>query len=146
MKNVIKGLFAFFVCLLLLNSTALAADGIMPTSSAYIFGTHANMKAGNNGELNISFWISSPAIMSELGASSIDIYENNGHSTRWIDSIYVSDRGNEKMLGSGTYHSCDLIYQGTIGYEYYAKIHFTASDNTGGDTITKTTPTATAKS
>lgn len=145
MKNIIKRVFTLFICLLMLNCTAFASDNISPQSSEYIFGTHANMKAGNNGELIISFWVSSPATMTTLGASSIDIYCGHGLSAMWIDTIYASDPTDEEMLGNGTYHSCDVTYQGTIGYEYYAKIHFVASNNTGGDSITRTTPSVIAK-
>ena len=145
MKNILKSAFIVFICLLMLSCTAFASNNILPLSSEYIFGKHANMKAGSNGELIISFWVSSPAIMTTLGASSIDIYNGSGPSAIWIDTIYASDPDCEKMLGSGTYHSCDIIYQGTVGREYYAKIHFVASDNTGGDSITKATPSVIAK-
>lgn len=145
MKKHLSSLAFFLVCLLLLNTVAFAADSISPQSSAYIFGTHANMTAESNGNMKISFWVSSPAGMTKLGASSIDIYENNGQTTKWVKTIYATDEGYEHMMGSGTYHGSNVTYKGTIGYKYSAKVHLTASDNTGGDTITRTSPEVTAK-
>lgn len=145
MKRTPKIIVLFLASLCALSITAFAAEGVMPFSSSYIFGIHSNIVAGKNGSLTISFRLNSPAPMTELGASSIDIYENNGQTTKLVKTVYATDDGYSYLLGSGTYHSGNITYSGTIGYKYYAKVHFTASDNTGGDTATSTSPTVTAK-
>lgn len=145
MKKVLKGFVPVFVCLLLLTSTAFADGGIEPRASSYIFGKYANIYAESNGKLKITFWVSSPTPMTTLGASAIDIYEDNGSSTRLIDTIYATDPECSHMLGSGTYHGSNITYEGTVGYKYYAEVHLTASNSTGGDTIKYPSPTVTAK-
>lgn len=145
MNKPLRNVAFLFACLFLLNTTAFAVDEISPQSSAYIFGTSTNMVAGRNGNMTISFAVSSPTAMTELGASSIDIYEVNGRSTTLVETVYSSDPNRENMLGNGTYHSSNITYTGIIGYAYYAEVHFTARNSTGGDNITKTTPTVTAK-
>ena len=77
-------------------------------------------------------------------SASIEIYENNGRTTKLVDTIYATDRGYEHMLGSGTYHASNITYDGTIGYQYYVKVHFTASNSNGGDTATSTSRAVTA--
>lgn len=144
MKKTFNILLLLVAALFLLSTTASAVEEISPQSSDYIFGTYANITAGSNGDLIISFGVTGTAGMTELGASSIDIYENNGRTTTWIHTIYPTDPGCENMLGSGTYHRSDVTYTGTIGYKYYARVHLSASNSNGGDTITKTTPTVTA--
>lgn len=144
MKKLLKKFAFCLACLFLLNTTVFAAEEIMPLSSSYIFGTFSDIITESNGKLLITFHLNSPAPMTELGASSIDIYENNGRSTKLVATIYATDKGYEHMMGSGTYHGSNITYDGTIGYQYYVKVHFTASNSTGGDTVTSTSPTVTA--
>ena len=145
MKKILRNLAFVFACLLLLTSTAFANGNIESRASSYIFGKYANIYAESNGCLKITFWVSSPAPMTELGASAIDIYENDGRSTRLIETVYATDPGYSHMMGSGTYHGSNIIYEGTVGYKYYAEVHLTASDSTGGDTVKHPSPTVTAK-
>ncbi len=145
MRKFLRNLVFILGCLFLMSTIAFASENIMPLASNYIFGTNADIIAGNKGELTISFHLGSPAPMTELGASSIDIYENNGKTTRWVKTVYSTDEGYENMMGSGMYYGSNITYTGTIGYDYYAKIHFVARNSSGGDTVTSTTPTVTAK-
>lgn len=146
MQKVSRSLAVILACLLLLNTTAttFASDDIMPLASRYIAGTHSDIIPQSGGKLLITFWVSSPAPMTKLGAASIDVYENNGTGARWVKTILPTDPGCANMLGSGTYHGSNVTYTGTPGYKYYAKVHLTARNSTGFDTITSTTPTVTA--
>ncbi len=83
--------------------------------------------------------------MTELGASAIDIYEDNRRFTKLVETVYATDPGYSHMVGSGTSHGSNITYEGTVGYKYYAEVHLTASDNTGGDTIKYASPTVTAQ-
>lgn len=144
MRKILKNLALVLGCVLLLNTTVFASEGIMPQSSAYIFGTYSDIIPESGGKLLITFHVNSPAPMTKLGASSIQIYENDGQSIKWVKTIYATDPGYSNMMGSGTYHGSNITYTGTPGYKYYAKVHLTARDSTGFDTITSTTPTVTA--
>ena len=145
MRKILKNMAIGFACLLLLSTSALAAENFSPLSSSYIYGTFSDIIPESNGKLLITFHLNSPAPMTTLGASSIDIYENNGHTTKLVDTIYATDSGYEHMMGDGTYHASNITFGGTVGYQYYAKVHLTASDSSGEDTATSTSPTVTAK-
>jgi len=145
MKKVLKIFACALACLLLITSTAFADGNPAPQSSEYIFGTYANITAGNNGSLTITFRVTSTGPMTELGASAIDIYENSGRSFKLIDTIYPTNPDYSNMMGNGTYHGSNITYTGTIGYKYYADVHLTAKNSTGSDTIIESTPTVTAK-
>lgn len=145
MKKTLKNTAVVLACLLLLSTSALAAENIKPLSSSYIYGTFSDIIPENNGKLLITFHLNSPAPMTTLGASSIDIYENNGRTTKLVDTVYATDPGYEHMMGDGTYHASNITFDGTVGYRYYVKVHFTAKDSSGGDTVISTSPTVTAK-
>lgn len=144
MRRIFKKIALVLACILLLCSTVSASDDIMPLSSAYIFGTYSDIIPESGGRLLITFHLNSPAPMTTLGASSIDIYENNGQGARWIKTIYSTDPGYSNMIGSGMYYGSNITYTGKPGYKYYAKVHLTARNSTGFDTITSTTPVVTA--
>ena len=144
MRKLLKKFVTGFVCLFLLSTTVFAAEEILPVSSSFIYGIFSDIIAESDGQLLITFHLNSPAPMTELGTSSIEIYENNGRTTKLVDTIYATDRGYEHMLGSGTYHASNITYDGTIGYQYYVKVHFTASNSNGGDTATSTSRAVTA--
>ncbi len=145
MRKVLRNAVLVLSCLLLMTTIAFASEGIIPTASNYIFGTNAGITPESNGELIISFHLGSPSPMTELGASSIDIYEDNGRTTRCVKTVYSTDKGYEDMMGSGMYYGSNIRYTGTIGYDYYAKVHFVARNSSGGDAVTSTTTTVTAK-
>lgn len=145
MRKVLRNIALVIGCLFLMSTIAFASEGISPIASNYIFGTTAGIVPESNGKLIISFHLGSPSPMTELGASSIDIYEDNGKTTKCVKTVYSTDKGYEDMIGSGMYYGSNISYIGTIGYNYYAKVHFVARDNLGGDAVTLTTTTVTAK-
>jgi len=145
MRKILSNMGTALLILLLLNTPVLACDQIVPLASDYISGTYSNIFAGSNGNLTISFRITSPGPMTKLGATSIDIYENNGRTTKLVDTVYATDAGYENMMGTGISHASNITFSGTVGYQYYAKVHLTASNSNGGETTTSISPTVTAK-
>ncbi len=146
MKNFAKKLSLILVCVFFLNTTAFAAETNMGRSSSYIMGSHAGIQAERNGTLVISFHVSSFSVVSEIGAISIEIYEDNGHTTRCVATYNSSDANYSGMIATDrSIHSGSVTYSGTAGYEYYAKAYLTANDHKGGDTVIETSTTVLAK-
>lgn len=145
MRKISSNFGTALLILLLLTTPVFAFDQTMPLASDYIAGTYSNISAGSNGNLTISFRVTSPGSMTKLGATSIEIYENNGRTTKLVDTVYATDAGYENMMGTGTSHASNITYDGTVGYQYYAKVHLTASNSNGGETTTSISPTVTAK-
>ena len=75
-------------CLILLTTSAVAeSEPISPHASEYINGTSADIVAESNGHLRIYFSVGATDIMSELGATVIYVYENDGNSTRVVATL-----------------------------------------------------------
>lgn len=146
MKKFSKVIAAMLACIFLLSTTAFAAETHNARSSAYIFNTYAEMTAGRSGKLTISFSVTGMDVMSQLGASTIKLYEDNGTSVELVKTYRYTDLGYSAMMGyNKIQHSGTVSYSGTIGYKYYAEVYLTAKDSTGSDTVTELTSTVTAK-
>ncbi len=146
MKRIARLFPIILICLLLLSMTAFASELISPRSSLYISGSDAEITAKSNGNLTISFWISGNDIMSEIGATSIDLYEDNGNSTRLIKTYLASKPEYSHLMGANkVVHRSDVTYSGTVGYKYYAEVHLIAGNSSGSDSIVEIAPSVTAK-
>lgn len=133
-------------CLLMLSTTVFASEPESPQASAYITGTSASVVAGNNGDLTIYFSVGSPKIMTELGATAIFLYENDGKDTTLAATFRCTDKEYSYFMAENAgFHGHNVTYKGTVGYKYYATVYLMARDNTGSDTIAHTTRTVTAK-
>ena len=146
MKKFFRGLAFCLVCLFLLNTSAFAMEQSSQRASKYIMGTNATITTGSGGSLTISFSISSPGIMTKIGATTVYLYEDNGNSTKLVAPYRSSDKDYAYFMTENSgYHGANVTYTGTVGYKYYAKIYLTAGDSTGSDTVIHTTSTVTAK-
>lgn len=146
MKRLLRGLILIFACVFLFSTTTFASDAILPQSSSYIMGTSADIITGSNGKLTISFSISSYWKMSEIGATSVELYENTGHSTRCVATYNYTDPKYSYIMGKGEgIHAEEVTYDGTVGYKYYAKAYLKACDQFGGDSVVEISSTVTAK-
>lgn len=149
MKKCLRWLSLVLICLFTLNTvntTVFASESISPKSSLYIIGSDAEIIPQSNGKLTISFWITGTNVMSEIGATSIDLYEDNGHSTSLIKTYRYTDLGYSHLMGTGKLsHRSEVTYNGTVGYRYYAEVHLTARDSSGSDSIIEIAPLVTAK-
>ena len=84
--------------------------------------------------------------MSELGATTIYLYEDDGNSTRLAKTYRSTDPNYPNMMAQNTfYHGSNVIYDGIAGYKYYASVHFKAGDSTGSDTTVGQTYVVTAQ-
>ena len=147
MKKNLRGFAFAMACLILLTTSAVAeSEPISPHASEYINGTSADIVAESNGHLRIYFSVGATDIMSELGATVIYVYENDGNSTRVVATLRCTqDEYSYFMAENTAFHGGNVVYKGIVGYKYYAKVYLKAGDSTGSDTLTHTTATVTAK-
>lgn len=144
MKKSLRWISCVLACVFILSTTVFASES--PNASAYITGTSASIVAGSNGNLTIYFSVGSPDIMTELGATMIYLYENNGKTTTVAKIFRCTDDGYSYFMAQdAVFHGDNVTYKGTVGYQYYATVYLMARDNTGSDTIAHTTRTVTAK-
>lgn len=146
MKKTLRYLVLILICLFALNTTVLASETISPQSSLYIIGSDAEIIPLGNGKISITFWITGTNEMSKIGATSIDLYEDNGQSTTLVKTYRATNLEYSHLMGSNKLsHSSEVTFSGTAGYKYYAKVHLTAKNSSGSDSIVEVAPSVTAK-
>lgn len=145
LQELSKRTFILFCCFMLLSMTAFANDYDISRTNSYITRTRATIDVLGDGELSIGFNISGKGKMDEIGATTIYLYENNGHTTRIAETFRHTDPGYGYLMGTDAYyHSGNVSYSGTSGYTYYATVEFWAENSTGGDSTSYTTLVVTA--
>lgn len=149
MKRKLFHIAALFLSVLILCTTiapVFAGDSdseISTQASKYINAYSAYVEAGStSGSLNVQFNITATGKMTSLGASKIQIYNSSGTC---VKTFYATSTTG--MLASNRYsYASSVTYTGaTSGAKYYAIVTFKASDSTGGDSGTYTTPYGKAK-
>ena len=134
MKKVLRRLLLIVLCLSFLTVPSFAAS---PRSSEYIMGTNAGINYKGNGKIEVAFMISATSVMTDIGASLIELYEWNddGYSAKRVATYRYTDPGYSNMMGhnDGIYSSY-VTYNGTEGRKYYARVHLMAGNSSGSDT------------
>lgn len=144
-NKLLKYFSCILTCCILLQTAASATEAIEPQASLYIAGTHVNIAANSNGELTISFSVSCLDEMTEVEATTIYLYEDNGNTKKCVKTYRYTDKEYKYILAKNTvYYGSNVSYNGTIGYDYYATIYLKAGNSTGSDTVVSTTRTVTA--
>jgi len=146
MKKFLRTIAFTLVGLFVLNTVAFASEWKSVRSSSYISNTSAEITAKADCQLRISFSIQGTGRMSELGATTIYLYEDDGRSSKLVKTYRSSDPNYSDMMANNAfYHGSNVTYSGVAGYKYYASVHFKAGDSTGSDTTVGKTQTVTAK-
>lgn len=146
MKRFLKYISFVLACTFLFSTTVFASSSIVPQASSYIMGTSADIIPESNGHLVITFTISTYGKMDEIGATSIELYENTGSSTSCVATYSSTNRDYSYIMGKGEgIHAEEVTYDGTVGYKYYAKVYLKACDQYGGDSVVEISPTVTAR-
>ena len=106
------------------------------TSSAYIGATGAYITRSGD-DVNVYFTIVGRGIMTEIGASKIYLYEQNGNAWSKVytfdssDPNYTSDMLSYNAGAKGSH----VTYPGDSSKNYYATVYFYAANANGSDTI-----------
>lgn len=132
-KRIICGILA--VCLI----SALTCTVAFARSSAYLDSYRATVTPKSEGKMVVTVDVSGVGMMTEIGASTIYIYEskNNKDFTKVATYNYEDY---PKMMGSGmSYYKDAATYYGTPGYYYFASVYCYAANANGSDERNYTT-------
>lgn len=134
MKNMIKRVIAVaMVCVMAFGSAALAAE----RASYYISYKGGGITPTGGGNMRIVFSVTATGMMDELGAYSINIYNDD---ETWEDVIYYTDPGCSDMMTTDDYSwDGEVYWEGVSGESYYAVITFYAKNSSGDDYRSYTT-------
>jgi len=158
MKNTYKKATRFiasFLAMMLIISTFAPAGGayynnidvndefcipVTIDASHYISAYSAGMSAGSNGNLIITYSITAPRRMTEIGSTRIEIFENG-----IFIKAYVHTSTSGMMIKDMFTHAGTIIHKGVVGRSYRATVHYKSGDNTGFDTRSLQTITVIAR-
>lgn len=123
---------AIIMAVAMLLSTAAFADAESVRASKFISYTSAGVIAEGNGVISIEFLVAGTEPMTEIGACTIMLYENDS----LIKTFKYTDVGYEDMMGYGvTVYGSSVAYKGVPGREYYAVVTFYAMNDNGSAKI-----------
>lgn len=126
-----------FSLILILTMMLCTASFASQNSSAYISSTSAYItKSGN--EIKVYFTIVGRGLMTEIGASEIYLYEQNGNTWSLVCTFDAADSDyTSSMLSyNSNAKSSHITYdQGSSSKNYYAIVYFYAANANGSDTI-----------
>lgn len=132
-KRILCGFFS--VCLL----STLLCNAVSTRSSDYLDDYGASITPISDGKMVVTVEVSGVGRMTQLGATTIYIYESvdNKSFTRVATYEYEDY---PKMMGSGKYYCEDAVtHSGTPGYYYFASVYCYAANAKGSDEKNYTT-------
>lgn len=132
-KRVLCGFFA--ICLL----STLLCSAASARSSDYIDDYRAVVTPISGGKMVVTVDVSGVGRMTQIGATTIYIYEStdNKYFTRVATYEYEDY---PEMMGSGTFYCEDAVtYPGTPGNYYFASVYCYAANAKGSDEKNYTT-------
>ncbi len=115
-------------------------------SSAYLSSYGASVTAKSGGKMVVTVDVSGRGPMTQIGATTIYIYESADNRSFTRVATYNYEDYPE-MMGSGTvYYEDPVTYYGKIGYYYYASVYCYAAKDGGSDEKNYTTTAVQARS
>ena len=143
MKRILKRLFASMLAICMISS--LLCVGASARSSDYLDSYRAIITPTGNKELVITVDVDALGNMTEIGATTIYLYESSNGTSFTRIKTYSSD-DYSFMLGTGRHFYEDLFtYTGVAGRQYYVKAFCYAGDSTGSDEKLYISSTVTCK-
>lgn len=132
-KRMICGILA--VCML----SALSCTTALARSSAYLNSYRAVVTAKSGGKMVVTVDVTGVGTMTEIGATTIYIYESEDNKSFTRVATYEHTDYPE-MMGAGThYYEDPVTYSGTPGYYYFASVYCYAANANGSDEKNYTT-------
>lgn len=132
-KRILCGIFA--VCML----STLLCSAASARSSAYLDGYGASITPISGGKIVVTVDVSGVGRMTQIGATTIYIYESKDNKSFSIVATYNYEDYPE-MMGSGTqYYEDPVTYSGTPRYYYFASVYCYAANANGSDEKNYTT-------
>lgn len=137
--------FLTLVMAMCVSSVAAVTNGAR--SSLYLDCYRAWLAPQSGGKIAVAVDVQAVTTMDEVGASVIEIFESDDGGKTW-DSVRMYFKSlNPEMVVKRDYLYYDdpIVYQGTIGKQYFACVTAYAADHTGYDEKEYNTAIVTAR-
>lgn len=137
MKHLGKRVVCAILVICLLSS--LLCTMAFARSSAYLDTYCATVTPKSGGKVVVTVSVSGVGRMTEIGATTIYIYESSDNKSFTKVATYDYEDYPE-MMGSGTFYYEDPVtYSGKVGYYYFASVYCYAAKDGGSDEKNYTT-------
>jgi hypothetical protein len=109
-------------------------------ASHQIMATSASMSTSNNGNVTVAFSITGTGTMTEIGATRIEIFENDR-----LVAVFLNTSTSGMMASNKTSHAGTITYRGVTGRSYRATVSLRATNDNGTDSRARQTNTVVAR-
>lgn len=133
MKKIISCLCAIML-LVSIPATAFASE-VTPRASEYFGYTDVRASAIGNGKILIEISVDATHLMNEVGASSVDIYEQQTNGSYRKVFTFTKTSYPNLIVEDSFFGYVDVTYRGTPGKNYYAIVGCFAKDNAGSEIL-----------
>lgn len=132
MKRFTQCICVLLVCVMMLSTTAFAAETAAPRASNYFMAS--SVYFWNTSGRNYEIWFDVTAVgsMAELGASKIQVQRSTDESN-WstVCTYYKEDYSQMTKSSTTSYANC-VPFTATTGYSYRAIVTLYAENRSGG--------------
>ena len=129
MKKILRSCSICFIIVVMLGTTAFAAQPAGPQSNSYIWKTTISPVALGSGVIEFDCIITGTGRMDKIGISYIEFRKADG---TLLENHFYTEPGYEYLMGYNTFkHSVGIPFQGVAGESYYAIVGFYAGKGNG---------------
>ena len=132
MKRFTNCICILLVCVMMLGTTAFAAEPMEPRASDFFVGSSVYFWNTSGNNYQIWFDVTGKGTMAELGASKIQV-QRSTDEVNWttVRTYYKEDYS--QMIDTNTTRHADCVsYTATSGYSYRAIVTLYAKNSSGG--------------
>lgn len=144
MKKRKKHIISFLMSLILLLCSTTAASAVDARASYYFSRTEVLAVATGSGKVTIEVDIDATHTMTELGATSIEIWEKQSSGSYEKVKTYTRYNTSGLIETNTIFSYCSVTYQGKSGTKYYAVATLYAKNSSGSETMYQSSNTVTA--
>ena len=121
---------------LIVPASAASSDPIeiTPHDSAYFSQRRLSISPGGNGQLQISLFVAAKAIMSEVGATQIVVYEKQANGSYSAVRTYTRYNHSGMIQKNRATAQINIVYPGTPGKYYFVTAACYAKNASGSQT------------
>ena len=129
MKKILRSCSMFLIIVVMLGTTAFAAQPAEPQSNSYILKTTISPGAHGNGMIEFACSITGTGRMDKIGISYIEFRKADG---TLLENHFYTEPGYEYLMGyDSAKHNAVVPFQGDAGESYYAIVGFYARKGNG---------------
>ena len=132
MKRFTRCISLLLVCVMMLSTTAFAAETADPRASNFFAASSVYFWRTSGNNYQIWFDVTAVGTMAELGTSKIQV-QRSTDEVNWttVRTYYKEDYS--QMVDTNTTHHVDCVsYTATSGYSYRAIVTLYAKNSSGG--------------